>query len=873
MTSRVLFFNQVNRSSLPYVGGKGANLGELSHAGFPVPDGFCISTAAYKDFIATSNKINEYLESLNKLDRHDSEQLRETGKRIRSHLHQLNIPGHLKDEIVAAWKSAGMDNSYAIRSSATAEDLPNASFAGQQDTYLNIRGEDELLKHIRKCWASLFTDRAIAYRTKNGFDHYHVYLSVVVQKMVSPEISGIMFTADPSSGNRRVVSIDASFGLGEAIVSGLVSADLYKVKEDKIIHKNISVKKKAVFALPEGGTISKDLPQDQQKQQTLSDEYIQMAAKIGKQIEKHFGAPQDIEFCVEMGKFYVVQSRPITTLYPLPDIPQESMRILYSFGHFQMMTDAVKPLGLSVLKTIMPIPAQYTWEAGGRLYVDVSEILRHRIGRRVFPAFFKNMDEAASRAIQEVMERPEFLKVTSKRVSLKSLCKTFCPLLYKIGQNLFKRDPALAIYNVEAFIKRMTTDTRKSLQNVSGARRLETVQTQLNGFFKAVFPNIFHYAASFVISSILLEKMFIRWLGNDKELRFINKSLPGNVTSEMGLKIGDLADTVRGFPEVKEYLKKVDDETFYEELKNVHGGKWFQKTFEKFITTYGSRCAGEIDITRPRWREAPTQLVPAILGHMRSVKPGVHRRKFIHGDKEAKEAEQRILYYLKGNRIKAKLVKRFIKVYRNYGGLREHHKYLLTLILDECKKAIIAEAKEYVQNGTLSQPEDVYFLTLDEFIQLTKGQLSEDVSQLIVERKATYEWHKTLKPPRVLTNEGESVIVPKTGHFPAGSLIGSPVSSGIIEGKARIVLKPEEAELHEGEILVAPHTDPGWTPLFQSAKGLITEVGGLMTHGSVVAREYGIPAVVGIDEATLKIQTGQLIRLDGDQGYVEILKD
>jgi phosphoenolpyruvate synthase/pyruvate phosphate dikinase len=873
MKSYVLFFEQVDRSSLPYVGGKGANLGELSKAGFPVPGGFCVTTYAYRDFIATSPEMDSFLDELNEMNPDDFNQLRKLGERIRTHLQQLEIPLQLRNEIIHAWESVGKEYAYAVRSSATAEDLPTASFAGQQDTYLNIKGQDELLQHIRKCWASLFTGRAISYRAKNGFDHRQVYLSVVVQRMVNPEISGILFTADPVNGNRKVVSIDASFGLGEAIVSGMVSADLYKVKDGQIIYKNISKKKIAIDSLPEGGTVKKDLPPDQQTKQALTDSQILRLAEMGKRIEKHFGAPQDIEFCIEKGKIFVVQSRPITSLYPLPDIPQEPLRVMFSFGHVQMMTDAMKPMGLSVLRTVFP--KKVFVEAGGRLFVDPTEVLRTKLGRKILPKAFKNLfDEAFSHALSEVIQRPEFLKTPPKPGFVKSARRFMSPIIKEVWKNLVKRDPKSAKSKVESFMQKKWTEVREELQGTTGTKRLEAVQHQLSILAKDVFQNLFPYVICFPISFLLLKKALIRWIGDDKELYQLNKSLPGNITSEMGLQIGDLADLLRELPEVEEYLKHANDQTFYEGFSNVHGGERFKRVFDDFIAKYGHRCPGEIDLTRPRWREAPVQLVPAILGHMRSVKPGEHRQKFIQGEQEAQEAEQRILDHVGRSGFKTKWIKRLMEVYRHMGGLREHPKYLLTLILDECKKAIMAEAEELVKKGVLQQAEDVFYLTLDELIQLSKGEFRQEVVSFIADRKEKYEWYQTLKPPRLMTSEGEMVTgSPRKGEFPEGALIGNPVSAGVVEGKARIVLKPEEAHLNEGEILVAPHTDPGWTPLFQSAKALVTEVGGLMTHGAVVAREYGIPAVVGVDDATKKIKDGQMIRVDGNQGFVEILSD
>jgi len=870
MKSRVLFFEDVDRFRLPEVGGKGANLGELAKAGFPVPEGFCVTTDAYREFVAASSEMDGLLDELGALDPEDMEGLRALGERIRTHLLELEIPASLKREITEAWRRAGEAHAYAVRSSATAEDLPTASFAGQQDTYLNVKGREELLQHIRKCWASLFTDRAIAYRMKNGYDHRQVYLSVVVQRMVNPEVSGILFTADPLSGNRRVVSIDASFGLGEAIVSGKVSADLYQVKEGRILQKEISEKKIVIRSLPEGGTVTEEVPPEERNRPALADDQILRLSELGKRIENHFGAPQDIEFCVEGGQIYIVQSRPITSLYPLPaDLPQEPLSVLISFGHLQMMTDAMKPLALSIFRTVFP--KTFLYEAGGRLFINPSAALRTRPGRKLFPKALKNLfDESLSQAVEEVIRRPEFRRVPPEPGTGRFVRRYVLPIAKTLWKNLWKSDPKTVRANVERFIREKREEVRGALQGVSGPRRLEEVRRQIQMLPGDVVPRLLPYVLSYPVSFLLLRRM----LGDVEELYQLNKSLPGNVTSEMGLAIGDLADLLRERPEVEAYLKRAEDETFFEGLMEVEGGKRFKEAFEDFLDKYGHRCPGEIDLTRPRWREAPTLLVSAILGHMRSVRPGEHRRRFEEGEREAREAAERILDRVGRLGFRARRVQRLMVVYREMGGLREHPKYLITAVLDECRKAILAEAEGLASRGALREPEDAFFLTLDELIRLTKGEFDREVSALIEERKEQYAWHQTLKPPKVMTSEGEIVTgSPRRGEFPEGALVGMPASAGVVEGTARVILSPERASLSEGEILVAPHTDPGWTPLFQSARALVTEVGGLMTHGSVVAREYGIPAVVGVDDATRKIRDGQRIRVDGNRGYVAIVED
>ncbi|SEM90573.1 phosphoenolpyruvate synthase [Lihuaxuella thermophila] len=884
MAKPVLYFHEVDRFSLPLVGGKGANLGELCKAGFPVPPGFCVTTQAYKEFIQMSSEMDSFFELLDHLDADDIEGLRKTAEQIRAHLLQLEIPEHIKKGITEAWAASGEEFAYAVRSSATAEDLPTASFAGQQDTFLNIRGKEDLLFHIRRCWASLFTDRAIAYRKKNGFDHRQVYLSVVVQRMVRPDVSGILFTADPVNGNRNVVSIDASFGLGEAIVSGIVSADLYKVKQDRIIQKQVAEKKKAIYSLPEGGTVTRELPPDLREKSSLTDEQVLALARLGKQIEQHFGSPQDIEFCVERGEVYIVQSRPITSLYPRPDLPMTPLRVLFSFGHQQVMTEALKPLAISTLRTVFPFgkedpvsESEVFLEAGSRIYADLTDLLRFKLGRKIIPQVFRMMDELISQAISEVVNRPEFLEQKPDKEVAGTVRKNVWPILLNIQKNLWFRDPELALDRVNEKISERLEEVAKRLQHTSGSGRVKAIQQELAKIFPFIFEHIAHYLGAGMISMFLLHKCVPRWLGEDPGLHRLNKSLSGNVTSEMGLEIGDLADLAKNYPQVAEYLQRATDETFVDGLERVRGGDVFREAFEKFMRKYGMRCAGEIDITRTRWHESPSALVSAILGHMQSVSPGEHRDRFAAGEREADQTAEEILTKVKQTafgKIKAKWLRRMIKNYRHYGALREHHKYALICHLDLCRQALLEESRLLVKQGKLKRQEDVYYLKLSELKEILENRFAGDLERLIRERKELYEQHRKLSPPRVMTSEGEIVTgVGHARHAPPGALIGTPVSAGIAEGVARVVLDPEKAKLNRGEILVAPHTDPGWTPLFQSAVALITEVGGLMTHGSVVAREYGIPAVVGVADATKKIRDGQRIRVHGDQGYVEILDE
>src|SRR5207249_301886 len=347
------------------------------------------------------------LDQLSLLKVEDRDKISELSGEIRRVIEGIAIPQDINEEIARLLSRLDEKNAYAVRSSATAEDLPTASFAGQQDTYLNIIGKEAILKHISKCWASLFTERAVIYRLQNGFDHRKVHLSVVVQKMVFPQAAGILFTADPVTSNRKVLSIEASFGLGEAMVSGLVNADIYKVRNGKIIDKKISTKKLAIHALKDGGTKEQGIEPEQQNRQALTDEQILQLERIGRKIEEHFGCPQDIEWCLVDDTFSIVQSRPITMLYPIPEAHDQENHVYVSVGHQQMMTDPMKPLGLSFFLLTTNAPMR---KAGGRLFVDITQSLASPVSRKKIIDVLGQSDPLIKDALMTIVKREDFIK-------------------------------------------------------------------------------------------------------------------------------------------------------------------------------------------------------------------------------------------------------------------------------------------------------------------------------------------------------------------------------------------------------------------------------------------------------------------------------
>ncbi|MBS1520667.1 MAG: phosphoenolpyruvate synthase [Bacteroidetes bacterium] len=869
MSASILNFHEIDKNKLALVGGKGANLGELSKIhDINVPDGFCITTEVYKQIIEGKEDFNSLLNQLNVLKADNRTSISDVSTKIRSLIERTPIPEDIVEEITIQLAKFGEQNAFAVRSSATAEDLPAASFAGQQDTYLNIIGKDEILKHISKCWASLFTDRAVTYRIQNGFDHRQVYLAVVIQKMVSPIASGTLFTADPKTCNRRISSIDAGFGLGEALVSGRMNPDNYKVLENRIAGKLIPVKELVIVASADGGTQEQEVDHHRQKRQVLTDGRILQLALIGRKIEEYFGCPQDIEWCWDYDTFYIVQSRPITTLYPIPEANDEENHVYVSVGHQQMMTDAMKPLGLSLWQLTAARPM---FKAGGRLFVDVGPMLISPISRKTIIDVIGEHDPLIRDALISITEREDFItKTSSKEESIpikSSKGKSFAEITGQI-----ENSPIVAaelIKHSETAIEEL----KQNIQTKTGTDLfdfiLEDGQSRRNLF---AGQNIAAIIAAVDATTWINENMK-EWLGEKNVADVLSQSAPNNITSEMGLDLLDVADVIRFYPEVIEYLRHTKDNNFLDELVKFQGGREVHNVIDTYLEKYGMRCAGEIDITKTRWGEKPATLIPMILNNIKNFEQGESKRKFDQGRQSALKKEQELLERLSrlpNGEQKVPETKQMISLLRNFVGYREYPKYGIVSRSFVYKQALRKEAEKLVQANVIREKEDVYYLTFEEFREVVQTQKLD--YQLINKRKEEHKFNEKLTPPRVITSDGEIITGKyKREDMPTDAIVGLPVSSGIIEGRARVILNMENADLEDGDILVTTFTDPSWTPLFVSIKGLITEVGGLMTHGAVIAREYGLPAIVGVENATKLIKDGQRIRVNGTDGYIEIL--
>jgi pyruvate,water dikinase len=834
----VMELSQVNSDDTPQVGAKAVHLGELIRLdGIRVPDGFCVTTEAFVD--AALPSIVDLVDELSGVQPDDQAAIGQLSAQVRDAIEGVAMPQPVVAAIRESLGRFDEPDAFAVRSSATAEDLPGASFAGQHDSYLHVVGPDSVVEHVRRCWASLFTERAVSYRLRRGFDERTVRIAVVVQQMAAAQAAGVLFTADPLTANRNVATVEAVVGLGDALVAGRVDADAYAVCDDVV-----------------------SSAEHRPAQPALTNDQVVRLVRLGRRIEAHLGCPQDLEWCLVGDEFEFVQSRPITTLFPVPttDDHDHDHHVYVSVGHQQMMTDAMKPLGLSLWQLTTP---RVMHEAGGRLFVDVAPDLASPSGRARLLMLGKS-DPLIHDALQTVLERgavvgsvPDEPPVIAPPPPIE-----LCP---GIVTELIEHNRA------------SVATLQRAIETVSGPALLDFVLADLAELKRILFDPRSHRAImTGMEAKWWLDEHLELWLGERNATDAITQSVPHNVTSEMGLALLDVADAVRPHGEVVALLERVaadDRDGFLDELAALPGGRVAREAIEQFLDDYGMRCAGEIDVTRTRWRERPAMLVPTILGNVRNFAPGAGRRRFEDGLRAAQDKQRELLERVRAlpdGEGKAEQIEEAVGRVRAYAGYREYPKYGMICRYFVYKQALLREAERLVAAGVLHATDDIFYLRLAELHDVVRAGRADH--ELIRQRRAAFRGYQALTPPRVFTSDGETIAGEyRRDDAPAGALVGLPVSAGTLEGRARVVTDMTRADLAPGDVLVTPYTDPSWTPLFLTAAGLVTEVGGLMTHGAVIAREYGLPAVVNVDGATRLIRDGQRIRVDGTRGFVELL--
>ncbi len=891
-TDIVLPFGAIDRAALPVAGGKAANLGELTRAGLPVPTGFCVTTAAY-DLVAGDADLDSTLAALAETRPDDMARLAELTNEARASLLEAHIPNALAEAITTAYRTLGNGTSVpvAVRSSATAEDLPYVSFAGQQDTYLNVVGVDALIDAVRRCWASLWTDRAVSYRASNGIDPRTVRLAVAVQKMVEAEVSGVLFTANPLTGKRRQAVIDASPGLGEAIVSGAVNPDHFVVDTvtGELLEQHLGDKQIAIRATAGGGTQRVEAT-GHADEASLSDEQVRALAELGARVEAHYGSPQDMEWAVDSGgEIWLLQARPITTLFPLPagaPPTDDDLRVYFSFSVAQGVYRPLTPMGLQTFRLVLSALATFAGhpprdryagpaffaEAGGRIFANITPALRARLGRRLLDFVTRNMEARTAPLLKRLAADPRLALVASPRWPV---LRTILTVLMRERIPLHVVRALASPEEARARATRVVAEFRAAgdvPRDAGTAERLAEIERVLFSFPSRFVPRVPPVFIT-VLTTYALAGKLLGNLSTDDERRVVLRGLPHNPTTEMDLALWGLSQRIRADRDTERAVRETPPEQLAQDYRRGILPPKLQANLTHFLRVYGHRGVAEIDLGLPRWSEDPTYILGVLANYLRlddpMLAPDVQFRR------AARQAEEMVADLTRRarrkGRLRGALVGFLLQRARAMAGLREMPKFCIILLFARARALLWPVGEELVRAGRLESAEDIFFVTMPEARAALAGT---NLRSVVRERRTSYEHElKRHHVPRVLLSDGTEPTAEETLDAADGALRGTPASSGTVTARARVILDPTDAYLEPGEILVAPSTDPGWTPLFLTASGLVMEMGGAMSHGAVVAREYGIPAVVGVSEATEHISTGQQITVDGSAGRIAFEKD
>ena len=891
-TALVVPLETLDRTSLPVAGGKAANLGKLIRAGFAVPAGFCVTTAAYV-CVSSRAGLDTYLSGLEAVSREESARQIKLATAIHTALCQTPLPPEVIEAVTRAYQalSPGDPIPVSVRSSATAEDLPEASFAGQQETFLNVIGSEAVLTAVQRCIASLWTDRATQYRSSLGIAPGNVRLAVVVQRMVEAEVAGVLFTANPLTGKRRQAVIDANPGLGEAVVSGATNPDHFVVQTTtgEIIERRLGDKQVLIQAAVGGGT-QKIEADASPARACLSDEQIQALAALGTRVEALYETPQDIEWAIDTsGQIFLLQARAITTLFPLPaDAPStdESLRIYLAFGVQQGTYRPFTPMGLSALRclssgflTLIGSPLRdplagpsFVTEAAGRPFFEVTAALRSPFGRRFLLEAMREAEVHAATSFEHLVTDP---RLSLRKTPRRAFGRALVLLLARTRLPWYLLQAFLAPQASSRRVQRFVAQLRNAHQidaSADAATHLAEASRLLQHCLRLAFrvsPVMLAGMQSFALARRMLGE-----LASESECQIVLSGSPANPTTQMNLALWRLSQKIRVDATSKQLLQSTPAERLAQEYQQGWLPAPLQQGLARFLQEYGHQGVCELDLGVPRWSEDPTYVLDLLSGYLEMEEsahaPDLQLQRAGHAARAmiaTLSRRARHKHWLRG-----RLVGWFLRRAYALAGFREMTRFVAGLVLTQTRELLRPVGEELVRVGRLTQAEDLFFLTLPEAHTALAGT---DLREYVSERRATFARELGRRHvPLVLLSDGTAPTTQpqktQSAVQAGGTLRGVPASPGVVTATARVILDPHDARLEPGEILVAPSTDPGWTPLFLKAAGLVMEVGGAMAHGAIVAREYGIPAVVGVAGASERIVTGSRVTLDGAAGTVVI---
>ena len=891
-------------------GGKGANLSRMARAGFRVPPGFVISTAAYRSFVA-ANDLQGVIET-------ESAQLASGGlsafeaasARIREAFANGQPPADVASAVKEAYSALAEEveepsPAVAVRSSATAEDLPDASFAGQQDTYLNVRGEGAVLEAVRACWASLWTARAMAYRARQEIGAEEVALAVVVQQMVPAEAAGVLFTVNPINGRDEEVVINATWGLGEALVSGRVNPDT--IVADKATGKidELDVGDKAVEVVPTGdrdgpgGTGERQLPEERRRQASVTAEQVEALATMAREVEAEFGSAQDVEWAFAGGRLYLLQSRPVTAgAAPVADDVPADLAPPGDDAWPPLEPGEPRPFDLWSQMDVgerWPEPVTpLTWSS----WYDINQVSMEEMDA------VTHLNEPALKSV--AWARRAYGRIYFNEGAMVHL--------YAAGYGMPGSMIADAMGSYGVLPERY-----QGWRWGTVLRRAPALARMMLGWerdvpkFEALFPQIDEWVDAFMVRDLdpladaelwglidqvwrprllegldyhikmtsmsssafsTLESLCERWLGGRDVAHELLTGLTGVIAAEI---VPDLWEMTRLLQEAElaPVVLEKEPARALATLRETEEARPFLEKLDAFLQRHGHRCMTEAEWLHPRWIEAPALVVEAIRGYLRAG------NDFNPDDVEEKQRRQRVEATRQAEARLDPFRRRFFRSNLERAQrllrMRDNGQHYLVKLLLPIRHIYATLARRWAARGWLEGDEQFFFLAEEEIEAVLATGAPEaaglELEAIAAERRAAYDYWFTVPAPEMLDPEGRPLAVSDDEEETPG-LSGIAASRGIVEGTARVILQPSQAaQIEPGSILVTRATDPGWTPVFSVIGGLVLEIGGQLSHGAIVAREYGLPAVVNVPGATERIADGQRIRVDGTAGRVYLAQE
>lgn len=861
---------------LEKAGGKALNLAKMAQSGFDVPPAFIISVDAYDSFIKheLEGKISRVLDSI---DFNHEDSISSGCASIKDLIKEKELPSHLHSEITNKINTLP-EGYYAVRSSAVAEDLADASFAGQLDSYLYITKED-ILEKVVDCWASYWNDRAVKYRHDSAIEHLDTEnsaagIAVLIQKMVNADISGVTFTANPVDGSRNLV-IESTWGLGEAIASGLVTPDTFILdREGNLILKEIKTKTQGYFLINGKNTLI-PIEEDYQEKSSLNQDLLQELVQLGIQLEEFFGVAQDVEWALEYenNSIYILQSRPVTTLTS----DQDDILWTRAYGD-EYWADATTPLFYDVMGKML---TDYVNHEGARImgYQEITDtkLLKLHKSRVYFnswvleKAFSYYPKFARSKELLNYFPLEDQERISQYPSILhKTLLSQALVAVRDSDGMMHKTDKAYRNW-ANGFMIHCEEFDHTDLEKLSNQELISLYRDIETAGIKHYQLIRYGMVSHSIATNLMVKNWLVDWLDDDGSLYAgLISGLDDNKTVEMNIKFSDLAKTMREDPDLLDKInsRELPSLTPPEINEIISINPIFKQEFDLFIRNYGHR-SNTREILYPRWREdqayvlGVVKLLSSSDLDLRKTEAESRNHRFI----TEKEVINRIKKQ-RGGFLKARVFKMVLKLAQTYLTFRENQRFYLDHILFRQRLMLRDMGRRLAERNITDERDDVFFLYEKElFSILESGDLLPELKDLILKRKEEFHHYKSSLPPKFIKNgiEFDDTVM----EYDQNAIYGAAASPGTFKGTARVVESIEElAQLEDQEILITSNTDPAWTAVFSKIGGLITETGGILSHGAVISREYRIPAVTAVKGATQIFKTGEELVVDGNEGVV-----